>query len=573
MKTINIKIFSNFNIGKKLLIAFVGLAIISLLIGITGIWGQIQAKHTLSRLTRLDSQLVSQADKAAMLILSLRKLEKEYFLQKGQEEKQAETKSNFLQLATDLKNCLKDVEELLLLKNFKDSVPLDTLKASGEYLESYLEGALGVFEQLNAMDMLAPQDGNRFMEMHQEATDGIEAGMEYLAQLALSSFGKSSLAAEKNASRNMLLNGIVMSLAMILAIAMSILIGKSITSPLKRVSDILSIMSKGEFTQSVKDKDIRREDEIGKLARAAEALSLNMQEIIQNIVQNAEFINISAQELAVSSTQIATNTQQITAQSNNVASASEQASTNIGSISAAANQMSASTETVAASIEEINMSIKSISENCQRELDISNEALEEVRSGSQTIQKLGENAQDISRIVSTINSIADKTNLLSLNATIEAASAGESGKGFAVVASEVKDLAKKSSAATNDIAKLISEMQKSAHSTVSAIQRIEKVIEDVRSISENIVNSVNTQTQTVGEITQNISSLNGGAQEVAQNVSQSAQGLQEISSSINSVNGQVSNSYEGITTIIKSAEKLESLSTSLKESVQKFKLT
>jgi methyl-accepting chemotaxis protein len=147
-----------------------------------------------------------------------------------------------------------------------------------------------------------------------------------------------------------------------------------------------------------------------------------------------------------------------------------------------------------------------------------------------TVAKLGESSAEIGNVVKVITGIAQQTNLLALNATIEAARAGEAGKGFAVVANEVKELAKQTAHATEDISRKIEAIQGDARGAVEAIRQIGNVINQINDIQNTIATAVEEQTATTGEISRNIAEAASGSSEIALNitgVAQAARGTTE----------------------------------------------
>jgi methyl-accepting chemotaxis protein len=134
------------------------------------------------------------------------------------------------------------------------------------------------------------------------------------------------------------------------------------------------------------------------------------------------------------------------------------------------------------------------------------------------VSKLGDSSVEIGQVIKVINSIAEQTNLLALNATIEAARAGEAGKGFAVVANEVKELAKQTGKATEDISQRIQSIQGSTQDAVEAIGQITQVINQINDISNTIASAVEEQSATTNEISRNVAEAAKGAADISQNV-------------------------------------------------------
>jgi methyl-accepting chemotaxis protein len=222
-------------------------------------------------------------------------------------------------------------------------------------------------------------------------------------------------------------------------------------------------------------------------------------------------VSDSAQTLSSASEELSANSQQMVANA-------EETAAQAGVVSAAAQQVSTNVQTVAAGTEEMSASIREIAKNAQEAAKVAAIGVVAADSASETISKLGLSSAEIGKVIKTITSIAQQTNLLALNATIEAARAGEAGKGFAVVANEVKELAKETAKATEDISQKIEKIQSDTNHAVAAISEINGVINKISDYQNTIASAVEEQTATTNEITRNISEAAQGSTEIAQNI-------------------------------------------------------
>ena len=139
-------------------------------------------------------------------------------------------------------------------------------------------------------------------------------------------------------------------------------------------------------------------------------------------------------------------------------------------------------------------------------------------STNASVVKLGESSQSIGNVVKVITSIAEQTNLLALNATIEAARAGEAGKGFAVVANEVKELAKQTAKATEEIGLRIGAIQQDINAAVSTISQVGTIINRISGLQTGIASAVEEQTAATRDIGRNISEASQGTAVIARNI-------------------------------------------------------
>ena len=215
-------------------------------------------------------------------------------------------------------------------------------------------------------------------------------------------------------------------------------------------------------------------------------------------------VTASATQLEGSAKTMASNSEETSKQSQIVAAASEEASKNV--------------QTVASSAEELNASISEIARHVQESSRMTNMAVDEATRTNDTIRELGEASNEIGQVIKVISSIAQQTNLLALNATIEAARAGEAGKGFAVVANEVKELARETAKATEEISQKIAAIQGSTDGATSAIESISQSIGKIDEITTTIASAVEEQTAATNEISRNVQEAASGTTEVTRNI-------------------------------------------------------
>ena len=226
---------------------------------------------------------------------------------------------------------------------------------------------------------------------------------------------------------------------------------------------------------------------------------------------------------------LASSAEELTATSEQMGRSASDAATQANVVSAAAEQVSHNVSTVATGTEEMGASIREIAKNATDAARITATAVKVAERASATVSTLGESSAEIGKVLKVITSIAQQTNLLALNATIEAARAGEAGKGFAVVANEVKELAKETARATEDIGRKIEAIQTSTRDATGAIGEVTGIILQINDISGTIASAVEEQDATTNEISRNIVEAARGSSEIAVNITGVAQAADSTS--------------------------------------------
>lgn len=273
----------------------------------------------------------------------------------------------------------------------------------------------------------------------------------------------------------------------------------------EEILNVVSAASQGDLTQSI---SVSGSDAIGQMGEGLKKFFDKLKDIISSIDDNSHMLSAASDELSAVSDGMGSTARETSEQANAVASAAEEVSTNI--------------QTVAAGAEEMSASIKEVASNAGEAARVAAEAVEAAETTNITVSKLGESSAEIGNVIKVITSIAQQTNLLALNATIEAARAGEAGKGFAVVANEVKELAKQTAQATEEISQKIEAIQTDTKGAVDAISKIGSIISQINDIQGTIAAAVEEQTSTTTEIARNVHEAAKGSAEIAENISRVA---------------------------------------------------
>jgi methyl-accepting chemotaxis protein len=299
-----------------------------------------------------------------------------------------------------------------------------------------------------------------------------------------------------------------------------------------RLLEIVAAAADGDLTREI---NVTGDDVAGQMARGLARLLSDLRKSIGGIGETATAVASSSEELSAISQQLTGSASNAAQQAAGVATSSEQVSSNVS--------------IVAASSEEMLASIREISKSASEAARVAKQAVTLADGTTQTVSKLGASSQEIGKVIKVITSIAQQTNLLALNATIEAARAGEAGKGFAVVANEVKELAKETARATEEISQKIDAIQTDTKAAVKAIADVSEIINQVNDISSTIASAVEEQTATTNEIGRNVFDAARGTSEITQSIrhvsasadetTAAARGIEEAAHTLTAMSSQL----------------------------------
>jgi methyl-accepting chemotaxis protein len=314
---------------------------------------------------------------------------------------------------------------------------------------------------------------------------------------------------------------------------------RDIDRRLAKLIQWLKQMAAGDLTLKVQDL---KKDELSEIAHWFKDSLARLREAIAKVAASAGSVTVAVEGLKTVSEQMSSNSEQTTQQAGIAATTTDEVSRNL--------------QTVATGTEQMNNSIREISKNARDASEVSRQAVSVAQSANDLILKLGKSSAEIGQVIRMITEVAEQTNLLALNATIEAARAGEAGKGFAVVAGEVKELAKQTGKATEEIRTKIEMIQQDTKGSVEAIATIGTIIGQINQITGVISSEVEQQNSTTSEI--------------ARNIAEGAKGSCEIAKNISGVAEAAGNTSSGARELKSATLELGQMSSQLKELVSQF---
>jgi len=307
--------------------------------------------------------------------------------------------------------------------------------------------------------------------------------------------------ARAHVSTGLWLFGAASSLVVVASLAMAVAVARLTLARMHEVSDALGAVADKQLTVRLHVHD---DGELGQISNslngALEGLSVSLGEVDQ-----------LAQELAERATRLTQTSGSIRAQAADSGQRADQAAEAAGTVNG-------TLQSVVSCTTEMSASIREIARHSEEARRISMEGVRAAEATNLCMSKLENSSAEINAVVKVISSVADQTNLLALNATIEAARAGEAGKGFAVVANEVKELAKQTSAATEQISARIQAIQQDSRAAMVAIVQIGDIIRTIHQAQESVATAVVQQDATTSEMTRSLATAASNMADIAQNV-------------------------------------------------------
>lgn len=318
-------------------------------------------------------------------------------------------------------------------------------------------------------------------------------------------------------------------------------VSKQIKGLLENSISALNRVAKGDLTFKGNTLEL---GEAQAMDAAIERATLSVRTILNEITQCSSNLLESSVELKSVNSQLA----QTTSTTHTQADACNHS----------AKLVNANLQTIASASEELQATISEIAKQTNHATSITQKAKVMSQQSNQLVNHLNESSQKIGGILQLIKKIAEQTNLLALNATIEAARAGDMGKGFAVVAHEVKELAKQSSNASEQVGITVQSIQTDSVTVMKSIVEIIQIIDQINAVQGEVAGAVEEQTATTSEISRNLN--------------EAANGSGEIATSISQVAGSAQNANVSLNQTLNSANRLSDIAVELKGLVGRFQI-
>jgi len=364
-------------------------------------------------------------------------------------------------------------------------------------------------------------------------------GLEAATRLAVAAERSGAVTVSAAGER---VDGLLLALAlatMILLIGAAALVARRVAGPVTEATDALAGLGRGELGARL---EVHSDDELGRMAAAFNGASESLEGTAMGVQRQAARLVAETESLAQVSRTMTVSVSEGVVKADSMA--------------ANAAHVSRSVQSLAGAVDQLQQCIGEISRSATQAAQVAGSAVSVAEHAQATVTRLEQSSDEIGGITKLITHIAEQTNLLALNATIEAARAGDAGKGFAVVAGEVKELAKATAAATENIGTKVDAIRRDIRDATLAIVKIGSTIQEIASYQTTIASAVEEQTATTKDI--------GGT------LSDAAVGAQQIASSIDSVAEASRATARGVQTTGLAAQALARMAAEMESQVAHF---
>ncbi|MBT1073106.1 bacteriohemerythrin [Pelotalea chapellei] len=540
--------FSHFSIATKMIATFLAIIVLTTLVGIFAIVqnGRLlsSAKSisdndipSIQAITAIDGLVGSHRRGEMLMLLATDKEAQEKYLKRNDETVEKLGKE-------------QAVYEKLLDTEAEKKGYAEFKTAWGAYLAEYPKIKELVLQNKSREDVAAVVMGGSSTSFNQSLK-----ALDSLKKLIIEQSGRENARAVGIAqtTRNWIIA--LLCLSVLIGTAMVLFFARAISAPLKRLTTDAEQVASGDLGVIVQ---VESQDEIGQLATSFEKMVNNLREMIGMLADSSSQVSESSSEMEANAVRMAEGAEVVAGQAITVATASEEMSATSGDIAQ-------NCQMAAESAQRADQAAVHGAAVVEKSIKVMHRIAERVQSSAATVEELGRRSDQIGSIISTIEDIADQTNLLALNAAIEAARAGEQGRGFAVVADEVRALAERTTKATREIGLMIKAIQQE---TKTAVAAMEEGVAEVEQGTEEAARSG----EALSRIQDEINAVNLQVQQIATAAEEQTATTSEISSNIHQITDVAQNTVEGARKTSSTAQHLSRLAVELERLVGQFKL-
>lgn len=519
---------SRLRIGTRLTLAFsIMLLLLAAAIGV-GVQSLSTMKQVSNQLLRVDTAIALNASMVQRLALQGRRYEKDIFINIANTDKVRLYKQEW-------DAARKRLEQVLAAG--KALAPTGELRSlydkAGEALEDYAAGLATVYQRIMSGEITSTARANRIFEQYKPAVYRLADTANAIEEIATQRMAAASpRIAEQYQSALYALLGTA-ALALILAIALAVVITRSITIPLQHALDVTQRVAEGDLTQ---DTAAKGRDEASQLLTAMGGMSHKLSKLVTSLRRSSNTVHHGAQEIAKGSQELSNRT-------------AEQAS---------------GLEETASSMEEMTAASKQNADATSEADELASAAAQHAENGGEDVQRTIALMQDIASnsgrmdgIIETIDGIAFQTNLLALNASVEAARAGEHGRGFAVVASEVRALAGRCANSAGEIRTLLGDTHQKITAGAQQAEQSGKTIDETLTTIQKLPGLMRDITAATQEQISGIEQINTAISEIDSKTQQNAAMAEESTAAASSLEDQAS-AMEALIDTFKVGENAES---------------
>ena len=448
---------------------------------------------------------------------------------------------------------------------------------AGEIIvEKVLKGGENYFSSSVSLD--GTLNYGYYIPIYQKGTDSEPIGMIFAG-------------VDKQAKDNTI-NGIILMVllsvifVMVACIVIAVIMSVSITRSLQKGISKVQKVADGELGSPIEEKLLKRNDEVGDLAKAIDTLQKTLQNIVSKIAQSTDNIKMAADELGVTAKDTNYTMKQVedavSSISENITEQAKSTKTTTDNIVLMGDQIGRTSEEVGLLNQNADVMRKSseqASYTIQQLRQINDKVKESINTITRQTNLTNESAQKIQAAIGIISSIAEETNLLSLNASIEAARAGESGRGFAVVASQIQKLAEQSNSSSCEIEEITNTLISNSDEAVEIMRQVHEIIDsqsqnmsDTENIVSKVMDGINTSLEKIEKIeyaTEQLESSRNRIVETVEGLSDIAEQNAASTEETFAQTSQVSNTFEQIEA---KADQLKQIADELSDIMQHFQL-